>query len=158
MDERPRAIQPSSVDRTLSVFGVSGAFVIMREALFGVRRFEDFQRNLGMSRSMLAKRLRCFVEAGIFERRLYQHRPDRYEYRLTESGRDMYPIFIAMMRWGDRWMAGEEGPPLLLYHKPCGKQIMPILSCPECAKPIEARDMDYAPGPGARPVTDERTG
>jgi DNA-binding HxlR family transcriptional regulator len=143
------AIQPSSVDRTLDIFGVRGAFVIMREALFGVRRFDDFQRNLAMSRSALSKRLRRLVDEGILERRLYQHRPDRYEYRLTERGRDMYPIFISLMRWGDRWLSAEEGPPVLLYHEPCGNQTMPVMVCEHCGEEIRARDVHYEPGPGA---------
>ncbi|MEY2536238.1 MAG: hypothetical protein QOF29_4148, partial [bacterium] len=84
----PKATRPrsDSVRRTLELFDEPWTFLVLREAFFGVRRFDAFQRNLGLSRAMLAKRLRGLVELGIFERRLYQHRPDRYEYRLTEMG------------------------------------------------------------------------
>jgi DNA-binding HxlR family transcriptional regulator len=148
MNGRPGSIRPSSVDRTLDIFGVAGAFVVVREAFFGVRRFDDFQRSLGISRALLTKRLRELVAAGILERRLYQHRPDRYEYRLTEMGLDLYPVFLAMMRWGDRWLA-DDGPPLLLTHRLCGSQTAPMMVCDHCQAEIQARDMTYTPGPGA---------
>ena len=71
----------------------------------------------------------------------YQEKPARYEYRLTEKGRDLYPVIAALLRWGDRWMAGEEGPPLAIVHKSCGHRIQPTLVCPDCGKPIAARDV-----------------
>jgi DNA-binding HxlR family transcriptional regulator len=147
--DRPASIQPSSVDRTLDLFNAGWGFLVLRESFFGVRRFDDFQRSLGISRAILAERLKQMVEAEILERRQYQERPPRYEYVLTEKGLELYPIFIALMRWGDRWLSGPEGPPLLLTHRTCGNRTTPIMVCDQCHEPIAARDMSYAPGPGA---------
>src|SRR5512140_1508372 len=109
-----------SVARTLEVIGEWWSMLVVREAFNGVRRFDDFQAHLGIARNVLATRLQSLVEHGILERRLYQDRPERYEYRLTEKGRDLYPVLITMMRWGDKWEAGAEGPPVRLTHEPCG--------------------------------------
>ncbi len=151
-------MRPSSVERTLDLFGAGWAFLVLRESFFGVKRFDDFQRNLGVSRAILADRLKVMVEAGILERRRYQQRPDRYEYVLTEKGLELYPIFIAMMRWGDRWLAGEEGPPLLLHHTICGAQTTPVMVCDHCGEPIDARSMRYEAGPGASVAPDDPPG
>jgi DNA-binding HxlR family transcriptional regulator len=143
------SVQPSSVERTLDLFSAGWGFLVLRESFFGVRRFDDFQRNLSISRAILTDRLKAMVEAGVLERRKYQDRPERYEYVLTQKGLELYPIFIAMMRWGDRWLSGEEGPPLLLFHRTCGRQTSPVMVCDHCGEPIDARSMRYEPGPGA---------
>jgi DNA-binding HxlR family transcriptional regulator len=149
-------VRPSSVRRTLDIFIDPWTFAVLGEAFFGVRRFDDFQRNLGISRNVLTKRLNHLVERQIFERRLYQQRPDRYEYVLTEPGIDMYQIFVTMMRWGDRWLDDGDGPPLLLFHKGCGQQSNPVLACDRCGQEIKAREMTYAAGPGAESAPFER--
>jgi DNA-binding HxlR family transcriptional regulator len=146
---RRGGVRPSSVRRTLEIFIDPWTFAVLREAFFGVRRFDEFQQNLGISRNVLTKRLNHLVAHHIFERRLYQRRPDRYEYVLSERGIDMYPIFVAMMRWGDRWLDDGSGPPLLLFHNSCGEQSNPILACDRCGEEINAREMTYAAGPGA---------
>jgi len=138
-----------SVGRTLQVFDDPWTFAVLREAFFGVRRFDDFAGHLDISRNVLTKRLKHLVAQGVLEKRLYQSRPDRYEYRLTDRGRDMYPIFLALMRWGDRWLAGPDGVPLVLVHRACGATTAPNPVCDSCGEPLQARDMDYKPGPGA---------
>jgi DNA-binding HxlR family transcriptional regulator len=128
--------------------------MILRDAFLGLRRFEDFQRDLGTTRHRLADRLKKLVRHGVLERRRYQEHPDRFEYRLTEKGRDLYPVIVSLTRWGDRWMAGKNGPPIELVHKSCGRHAMPSLHCPQCGEPVGARDMTVRPGPGllrARP-------
>jgi hypothetical protein len=80
----------------------------------------------------------------------YAERPPRFEYRLTEKGRDLYPVVVSLTRWGDRWMAGRDGPPVELVHRGCGRRIMPTLACPECGEPVGARDMQVRPGPALR--------
>jgi len=130
-----------SVARTLSVIGDRWTMLILRDAFLGVRRFEDFQDDLGTSRHVLAERLGTLVEHGILERRPYQDRPVRHEYRLTEKGLDLYPVIVSMTGWGDRWMAGEDGPPLRLRHRTCGEVIVPALTCPCCGDPIDPREM-----------------
>jgi DNA-binding HxlR family transcriptional regulator len=138
-----------SVARTLEVFSDPWTFVVLRESYFGLRRFEDFARSLDISRDVLTKRLNHLVENGIFERRKYQDKPGRFEYRLTEKGLDMYPVFVTMMRWGDTWLDAGEGPPLWLVHRRCAHRTAPVVICGHCSEPLRARDMSYAHGPGA---------
>lgn len=132
----------TSVQRTTEIFQEAGTSLILREAFFGVVRFSDFQRNLGISRSVLARRLTSLVEQGIFERRLYQERPERFEYRLSESGRELYPVFLAMKAWGDKWL-GDDAEGLVLLHKPCEHETAPRMTCSHCNGPIHARDITY---------------
>jgi DNA-binding HxlR family transcriptional regulator len=138
---------PCSIARTLSVVGDRWTLLVLRDAFLGVRRFADFHADLGTTRHRLADRLRKLVAHGVLERVPYQRRPTRYEYRLTEKGRDLYPVVVSLTRWGDRWMAGDDGPPLKLVHRGCGHEIMPELACPACSAPITARDMQARPGP-----------
>lgn len=138
-----------SVARALGVFSDPWTFVVLREAFFGVRRFDDFQYNLSISRNVLTKRLKHLVDHGIFERSQYQTRPPRYEYRLTEKGRSMYSIMAALMAWGDRWLDEGAGPPLVLVHERCGSQTSAEVVCAHCHEPIEVREMRYRLGPGS---------
>jgi DNA-binding HxlR family transcriptional regulator len=143
-----------SVARALSVIGDRWTLLVLREAFLRTRRFEDFQRHLGVTRHLLAGRLRKLVNAGILERVPYQEKPSRYEYRLTEKGRDLYPVIVSLLRWGDRWMADEQGPPLVLLHKKCGHRMHPTLACPDCGEPIEPRDVVPEMGPTLTAVRD----
>lgn len=137
-------MEPSttSVQRTGYLLQRGAASLVLREAFFRVRRFDDFQSRLGISRSVLARTLKSLVEEGILERRLYQERPDRYEYLLTESGRDLYPVFLAMKTWGDRWL-GSDGLEVTLIHKVCGRESLPAFTCDKCGKPVTASEMTY---------------
>ncbi len=99
-----------SVARTLDVIGEWWTMLIMRDAFKGVTRFEDFHRNLGIARTVLSTRLDRLVEAGIFTRRQYSDHPPRSEYLLTEKGRDLFPVLVTLMQWGDRWTADPAGP------------------------------------------------
>jgi DNA-binding HxlR family transcriptional regulator len=149
---RHRALeqQPCSIARTVAILGERWTMVILRQAFQGERRFEDIQRGLGIARNILADRLQLLVSEGILERRRYQDRPPRHEYRLTEKGRDLYPVLIALMQWGDRYTAGDAGPPVLLYHEPCGHRTEPQFVCSHCGEPIDPREMRPEPGPGLR--------
>ena len=140
--------QNCSIARTVAVLGERWTLVILREAFTRRRRFEDIQRDLGIARNILADRLQRLVAEGILERRAYQQRPERFEYRLTDKGRDLYPVLIALMQWGDRYTAGEAGPPVELIHEPCGQHTQPRLVCDHCGEPIDPRDMRPQPGPG----------
>ncbi len=139
-----------SVARALSVVGDRWTLLILRDAFLGVRRFEDFQSRLGTTRHRLADRLRKLVAHGVLERVPYAERPPRFEYRLTEKGRDLYPVVVSLTRWGDRWMADADGAPVELVHRGCGRRIVPTLTCPECREPVGARDMLARPGPALR--------
>ena len=136
--ERPEAC---SIGRAMEVLGERWTFLILREAFYGVRRFSDMQRNLGIARNMLSTRLQTLVGAGVLERRLYQAEPARYEYRLTPAGRDLYPSIVTLMRWGDKHLQGELGPPVVLHHNTCGHDADPRLVCGHCGEELRARDV-----------------
>jgi DNA-binding HxlR family transcriptional regulator len=121
-----------SVARTLDVIGEWWTMLIMRDAFKGVTRFEDFHRNLGIARTVLSTRLDRLVEAGIFTRQQYSDHPPRSEYLLTEKGRDLFPVLVTLMQWGDRWTADDDGPPLRLVHEPCEHATSPRLACEHC--------------------------
>jgi DNA-binding HxlR family transcriptional regulator len=140
--------QPCSIARTAAVLGERWTLVILRQAFRGMRRFEDIQRDLGIARNILADRLQTLVAEGILERRPYQDRPPRYEYRLTQKGRDLYPVLIALMEWGDRYTAGEAGAPVVLVHEPCGHETSPRFVCDHCGQELDPREMRAEPGPG----------
>ena len=130
-----------SVAGALEIVGEWWTFLVLRDAFLGVRRFEDFQRRLGIARNVLTARLQTLVSHGILERRRYQERPERFEYRLTDKGRDLYPVVAALMAWGDRWLPSPEGPPVRLVHRACGHEVHPELACPDCGAPAGVRDV-----------------
>ena len=112
-------------------------------------RFDQFQERLGISRNILSERLGRLVEAGIFDKVSYCERPLRHEYRLTERGRDLWPVITTMRQWGDKH-AAPEGPPVQVVHKDCGEVSEAVLVCSECREPVAARDVRALAGPGAR--------
>lgn len=139
---------PCSVAGTLEVVGERWTMLVLREAFTGVRRFEQMQRDLGIARNVLAARLQTLVAHGILERRRYQDRPPRFEYRLTEKGLDLYPALVALMQWGDKYVTAESGPPVVLVHKACGHEARPQLACSHCGERVGARDIRAEAGPG----------
>lgn len=134
--------RPSSVSRALQIIGDKWSFMVAREAFFGVRRYDRIQANLNIASNILTDRLSRLVDKGIFRKRLYQELPHRYEYVLTEMGRDLYAPFIAMLAWGDRWLAKGK-PPLILTHTVCGRDFDPQVVCDKCRQPIDAAGMRY---------------
>ncbi|WP_375489575.1 winged helix-turn-helix transcriptional regulator [uncultured Mycobacterium sp.] len=140
--------QVCSIARSLELIGDRWTLLIIRDALRGVRRFDDFRARLGVAHNVLSDRLSRLTEAGVLERRLYQQRPDRYEYHLTEQGRDLWPVLMSLLAWGDRYLA-PEGPPLLVLHRDCGGPLTPRLTCAECGALLGPGDVELRPGPGA---------
>jgi DNA-binding HxlR family transcriptional regulator len=134
--------RPSSVSRTLQLIGDRWSFLIIREAFLGARRFDRLQSELNIASNILTDRLARLVATGIFERRKYQSQPDRFEYRLTDMGKDLYGSLIVMMTWGDRWLS-RGGPPIILRHYTCGKDFTPVVICDRCRKPIDPHSMRY---------------
>jgi DNA-binding HxlR family transcriptional regulator len=123
----------------MEILGERWTFLILRESFYGVRRFSDIQRNLGIARNILSTRLQTLVGAGILERVLYQEEPERYEYRLSPSGKDLYPAIVTLMRWGDRHLCEE--PPVILKHNPCGHEADPLLVCSHCHEPLDPHEV-----------------
>jgi DNA-binding HxlR family transcriptional regulator len=148
----PFADWPCSIARSVDLLGDWWTPLVLRETYLGVRRFEDFQRNLGIGRNILTQRLNRLVEEGMLARRPYQERPVRHEYVLTDKGRDFYPVMAAMQAWGDRWLAGAEGPPVVLHHRRCDHDMEAEVVCSHCGEPISVRDVRARRGPGY-PVT-----
>jgi len=149
---KPRQI--SSVIRALDVLSDPWSFLVLREAFFGVRRFDGLQRNLKIARNVLSARLSRLVAEGLLERQLYVERPPRYEYRLTDQGRDFFPPIVGLMKWGDRWRPTKAGPPLELTHKDCGKPLSPCVVCGSCKNTLSSFDVEFEDGPGAGTETD----
>ncbi|MFJ7073762.1 winged helix-turn-helix transcriptional regulator [Streptomyces sp. NPDC098781] len=139
---------PCSIARTLDVVGDAWTPLVLREAFYGSRRFDEFQSELRIARNTLTDRLRRLVEAGLLERRLYESEPPRHEYLLTEQGRDLFPVLAAMASWGDRWLAGPEGPPITLRHEACGHDAHAEVVCSACGEPLNADDTTARMGPG----------
>jgi DNA-binding HxlR family transcriptional regulator len=121
---------------------------VMREAFYGARRFEQFQGQLGLSRNVLTQRLNRLVEEGMLERVPYQERPLRHEYRLTVKGRDFFTVLAAMIRWGDRWLAGDEGPPIELRDRESREQVELDVVDAKTGAPVDIRRIMATPGPG----------
>jgi DNA-binding HxlR family transcriptional regulator len=137
-----------SIARTLEVAGEWWSPLILRDVHLGITRFDDLQRDLGISRKVLTARLERLVEQGVLERRAYSERPPRHDYVLTEKGRELVDLLLAMVAWGDRWAAGEAGPPVLLRHQGCGELTHAEIRCASCGEPLHADEVIVEPGPG----------
>ena len=139
--------QTCSVAGTLELVGERWTLLLVRDAFLGARRFEDFQRRLGVARNILAARLDRLVEEGLFKRVPYQDRPVRYEYRLTEKGLDLWPVVVSLMQWGDRHIYPGRAP-VLLSHKNCGGAVSDRRTCETCGAKLGPRDVVAVHGRG----------
>ena len=142
-----------SIQRTLDVIGEKWTFLVLRETFNGVRRFDQIRDHVGVSDPVLSDRLRKLVAAGILEVSPYREagRRTRHEYRLTPKGFDLYPVLIAMLRWGDRHCADPAGPSVLVKHRDCGEPVDAVVQCASGHTLTSPRDGHAAPGPGAHP-------
>ncbi|WP_130802529.1 winged helix-turn-helix transcriptional regulator [Acinetobacter ihumii] len=139
--------QPCSIARTSSIIGDRWTMLILRNSFMGIRRFDDFQANLGVTRHVLSERLKRLVDHGILVKTPYVDRQERFEYRLTEKGLELYPVLLSMANWADKWMDQGIGAPMLYQHKSCGKVFKPVLICSECGEPISAKQVMVQPNP-----------
>ena len=138
-----------SIARSLAVAGEPWSPLVLRDVWVGIKRFDDIQRDLGISRKVLAERLKHLVEAGMLERHAYSERPVRHEYALTGKGLEFVDVLMAMAAWGDRWAAGDAGPPVLRRHRACGQITQVEMHCAACGEILSAADVDVEPGPVA---------
>ena len=136
-----------TVASTLEVIGERWTMHVLREAFLGVRRFEEFRRNIGVARNILSDRLNTLVAEGILRREPYSEHPPRHEYRLTRKGVDLYGILVELGKWGNKWAPGPHGQGIVLRHRGCGAVVEPVLVCPECGEPVTAWDLEALPGP-----------
>jgi DNA-binding HxlR family transcriptional regulator len=137
-----------SIAQCLEAVGEWWSILIIRDAFFGVSRFDQFQQRLKIARNMLTRRLDHLVEHGIIERVPYQEHPVRYDYRLTDKGRDLWLVLTAMREWGDRW-AAPRGAPVQVVHGTCDHVGTVVSTCSHCGQPMDSRNMQPIAGPGA---------
>ncbi|MFP5218942.1 MAG: winged helix-turn-helix transcriptional regulator [Actinomycetes bacterium] len=141
-----------SVAATLEVVGDRWSVLVLREAFYGVRRFNDLQRNLGIPRNVLTARLQKLVHAGVLRRVPYREAGsrERHEYRLTSAGVELLPTVVALMQWGDRHLAGDTGGPVVVRHRDCGATVSAVLACDAGHSGLTAFDTEPEVGPAAR--------
>ncbi len=137
--------QNCSIARALEVVGERWTLLIVRDAFLGLRRFEQFQRSLGIARNVLTDRLNRLVDEGILERVLYSERPERYEYRLTRKGRELNIALAGLRQWGDKYLS--EKPPTLLRRKTDKKPVVAAF-VPKGTDAVRAEELELVPGPG----------
>ncbi|MEV5407356.1 helix-turn-helix domain-containing protein [Thermopolyspora sp. NPDC052614] len=140
--------QDCSLARALELIGERWTFLVIRDALYGVRRFGDFLAHLDLPRAVLAQRLQTLVDAGIMERRRYQDTPPRDEYVLTEMGRDLWAPMFTLASWGERHLTAN-GPRRLYFHVACGTRLVGTTICDTCRTPVPLEEVEIRPGPGA---------
>ena len=136
------------IARSLERVGEWWSILILRDALHGLTRFDEFRKSLGIAPNMLSRRLNALVEAGLLERRRYSEHPPRDEYLLTERGRDFRPVVLALLAWGNRHFA-PEGASVVLVNRRTGAPVDPILADPATGRPVEEPEYGLAPGPAA---------
>jgi DNA-binding HxlR family transcriptional regulator len=140
--------QVCSAARALEFVGERWTLLIVRDALFGsATRFSDFHKGLGIATNILTSRLDGLVQAGIMERRGYAENPELHEYLLTDKGRELAPVIVALTEWGDRW-AAPDGPPVLYAHTRCGGEISQQVNCASCGRVHDLSEVRVRPGPG----------
>jgi DNA-binding HxlR family transcriptional regulator len=143
------------VARTLECIGEWWSILILRDALQGFTRFDEFQKSLGIAPNILSRRLAHLTEAGLFERRLYQQRPPRYEYVLTGKGRDLFPIVMAIFAWGNRHLAGK-GETILLAGRATARVLNPVMVDAQSLMPLTPETVILTAGPRATARTHAR--
>lgn len=145
MNDLGHRFTADSVGRALDLVGERWSLLILRETFFGVRRYGEFARNLSIPRPTLSARLKTLVDAGVLDRA-----GPVPEYVLTAAGRDLFGAVVTLMHWGDRYLAGPEGPPILLRHNDCGEIADPVVACGHCGGAITTGTVTPEPGPGFR--------
>ena len=141
--------QNCSIAKALELIGERWTMLVIREVFTGHRRFDEMAQRLDIARNVLTSRLTRLVDEGVLEKVRYQERPERFEYRLTEKGIDLWPVIVALLQFGDRYYA-PDGPPVLLQHKRCGGEVDEHRTCTACGARLSARDVTGVPGPGVR--------
>ncbi|KUI00132.1 helix-turn-helix domain-containing protein [Mycobacterium sp. IS-3022] len=150
MPKQSFAAMSCSVARAVDVVGQRWTPLILRDLFAGMTRFEDIRCDLGIASNVLAERLADLERHGVVERRQYQSMPTRHEYVLTDKGSDLYPVIATLLAWGDKWLAGADGPPALIVHSDCGNVTVAKTVCVGCGGDLNAANTIAASGPGAR--------
>ncbi len=151
MLQRTYPDQVCSIARALEVVGERWTLLVLRDALLGLRRFDDFRTSLGIASNVLTARLERLCAEGLLERRRYQSRPERFEYLLTQKGRALAPALLMLMKWGDRFYPNPGGAPQVAVHVADGGTIDDDLMCEHCRQPVGFEALEVRPGPGLAP-------
>ncbi|KAB1913779.1 helix-turn-helix domain-containing protein [Micromonospora sp. AMSO31t] len=146
------SVENCTIARAMEILGERWTLVVLREVFNGVRRFDDMRVRTGIPRQVLTNRLAMLVEQGVLRREPYREPGSRlrHEYRLTGKGLDLWPVLVAVLGWGDRYLADPEGSPLAVTHRDCGAEVRAALRCAEGHEVTDPRDVLPRPGPGAR--------
>ncbi|MEU4038972.1 winged helix-turn-helix transcriptional regulator [Streptomyces collinus] len=139
---------PCSIARTVDILGDGWTLLVLREVFYGESRFDGFIGSLGIARNTLTDRLRRLEDAGLLQRRPYQSEPVRYEYLPTDKGRDFFGVLAAINAWGDRWLADDNGVPVVMHHTACGHDTHAKVVCSSCGEPLHDQDVAVRTGPG----------
>lgn len=150
MERRSYADFACSIARTLDLVGEWWTPLIVRDLFLGIDRFDELQRDLGLASNVLAARLRTLVEAGVVERQPLPDDRRSARHVLTERGRDLYPVLLSLMAWGDKWLAGAAGAPLQVVHARCGAVTAAVPHCSVCGEPLALHEVQFRAGPGGR--------
>jgi DNA-binding HxlR family transcriptional regulator len=147
-----------SMARAMAVVGDRWSILILREAYYGTKRFDDFAYYIGVAPNILSNRLKKFVDAGIMKRVPLPEHSSRYEYVLTEKGRDFFPAYLALKKWGDDWLAEPEGPQVVFREREAGRAIeYPTIRGAD-GKPLRLEDVEVVAGAGAVAFNRKRFG
>ncbi len=141
--------QVCSIARSLEIVGERWTLLILRDAVLGLSRFEEFQEKLGIASNVLSNRLKLLCDEQVLERVPDPDRPGRPKYVLTDKGREIAPVLIVLMKWGDRHYPTPNGPPRLTLHSGCGGNIGTDFRCDRCGEPVGRGKIEFASGPGA---------
>jgi DNA-binding HxlR family transcriptional regulator len=139
--------QVCSIARSLELVGDRWTLLIVRDLIFGLTRFDEFLESLGVASNVLTDRLNRLVDEGIAERVRYSERPPRFEYRLTPKGRELGPVLLALMQWGDRHIS--EKPPRIARRRSDRSRVSVALVAGD-GTPVKPGDLELVPGPGVR--------
>lgn len=150
--------QQCSVARASAVLGDRWTLLILSDAFLGTKRFDAFQQRLEISRTTLTNRLKLLEDHDVVSRKKYQSNPDRFEYKLTTKGHDLYPVISTLLNWGDTYYSDTDQPPIIRRHIPCGHDIQPVLSCPECKQEVTARTVSARKRPSVEGIPDVARG
>jgi DNA-binding HxlR family transcriptional regulator len=144
--------------RAMEVVGDRWSILILREAFYGVKRFDEFEYYVGIAPNILSNRLKKFVDAGIMTRVPLPEHSTRYEYVLTEQGRDFFPAYLALKKWGDDWLAEPEGPQVVFRERSAGREIKYLRLTTSGGEPLRLEDVEVVAGSGAVPFNRKRFG
>lgn len=150
------------VGRSAELLGDRAVLLILRDLFFGNRRFEIIAANTGLGPQLVSARLKRLLVEGVVERRAYQERPVRHEYRLTAKGKDLFDVLYAMRNWAERWAYAPDetggGPAMRYFHRACGADVGTAIVCPGCGEPLRYGDLKGEPSPALKAEQAARAG